>query len=256
MDELGWFLPASIPAPSGGLSLGNSPTSVSPLTGPPFPELSYPGGSHCIPQRTGPPVAGTEHRTTEGRGTCCPGVGVGGVHARAATPTLPPRQPGLPAAGGSSAPTSRGTEDRRCRRTRRRRRSLMESPGRRRRGRRIYQLLRLPWPAPASVRGSGTASIAPAAAGATAAAAPSPTRAAHAAGTAGRGASLVTEQDSAGRPLPPAGPSQPRAARLRRREGPAQRARVGCVYSLQTCPIGARIRCRRAGPDERGGVPA
>lgn len=45
MDELGWFLPASIPAPSGGLSLGNSPTSVSPLTGPtPFSRAVIPRG--------------------------------------------------------------------------------------------------------------------------------------------------------------------------------------------------------------------
>lgn len=254
MDTLCRLLPASIPAPSVGLSLGNSPTSVSPPTGPPFPELSYPGVTLDSPEDS---TTCHGNRTPHYRGA--PGSrswGGGEVHARAATPTLPPRRPGLWAAVRSSAPTSRGTEDRRCRRTRRCRRSLMESPGRRHRGRRIYQLVRLPRPAPASVRGSGTASIAPAAAGATAAAAPSPTRAAHAAGTAARGASLVTEQDSAGRPLPPARPGQPRAARLRRREGPAQRARVGCVYSLQICPIGAGIGCRGAGPGREGRAPA
>lgn len=205
MDILGCLLPASIPAPSASLSLGNSPTSVSPPTGPPFSERSYPGVTPHSPEDS---TTCRGNRTPHQRGARDPlSWGKGGIHARAATPTLPPGRPGLGAAAvGSSAPTSRGTEDRRCRRTRRRRRSLMESPGRRRRGRRIYQLLRLPRPAPASVRASGTASIAPAAAGATAAAAPSPTRAAHAAGTAGRGASLVTEQDSAGRPLPPARP--------------------------------------------------
>lgn len=186
MDRLGRLLPASIPASSVGLSLGNSPASVSPPTGAPFPELSYPGVTLDSPEDS--TTLSRAPNTALPRGAGLAVLGQGEVHARAATPTLPPRRPGLWAAVGSSAPTSRGTEDRRCRRTRRCRRSLMESPGRRHRGRRIYQLVRLPRPAPASVRGSGTASIAPAAAGATAAAAPSPTRAAHAAGTAGRGA--------------------------------------------------------------------
>lgn len=226
----------------------------------PFPRC-HAQGSQGVPLRTGPPVAGTEHRTTEGgRTRSLPGEwGEGSTPAR---PRPPSRRGGQAsgAAGGSSVPTSRGTEDRRCRRTRRRRRSLMESPGRRRRGRRIYQPLRLPRPPPASVRGSGTASIAPAAAAATtaAAAAPSPTRAAHAAGTAGRGSArrLLRSRIPPAAPSPLARPGQPLAALLRTREGPAQRARVGCVYSLRTCPIRAGIGCRRGGVprDKVGGA--
>ncbi|KAM7323260.1 hypothetical protein ACRRTK_017366 [Alexandromys fortis] len=224
----------------------------------PFPRC-HAQGSQGVPRRTGPPVAGTEHRTTEGGRTRSP-PGEGGEGPTPARPRPPSRRGGQAsgAAGGSSVPTSRGTEDRRCRRTRRRRRSLMESPGRRRRGRRIYQPLRLPRPPPASVRGSGTASIAPAAAAATAAAAPSPTRAAHAAGTAGRGSALrlLRSRIPPAAPSPRARPGQPLAALLRTREGPARRARVGCVYSLRTRPIRAGIGWRRAGPRGEGRGPA
>lgn len=61
----------------------------------PFPRC-HAQGSQGVPRRTGPPVAGTEHRTTQGGRDSQSSRGEGGgVHTRAATPTLPPRRPGL-----------------------------------------------------------------------------------------------------------------------------------------------------------------
>lgn len=218
----------------------------------PFPRC-HAQGSQGVPRRTGPPVAGTEHRITEGGRIRSPP----GERGRGPRPRGHAHPPAAEAAGGSSVPTSRGTEDLRCRRTRRRRRSLMESPGRRRRGRRIYQPLRLPRPPPASVRGSGTASIAPAAAAATAAAAPSPTRAAHAAGTAGRGSARRLLRSR----IPPAAPS-PRPGQASRWPRCCARAKAppgvrvsavctafGLVQSEPGSGVGGRVLA------ERGGVP-
>lgn len=60
----------------------------------PFPRC-HAQGSQGVHRRTGPPVAGTEHRTIEGGRTRSPPGERGRGHARAATPTLPPRRPGL-----------------------------------------------------------------------------------------------------------------------------------------------------------------
>lgn len=243
------LLPASIPAPSVGPSLGNSLTSISP------PARSCPGGSQGVPRRARPPVAGTEPRTTQGRGTRHHPRGVGGggwgVHARAATPTLPPPppppepQPGLasprlppagPKTAGAAAPVAAAARSWRARAAAAAAAASTSPSG------------CLGRPRPACGAPARPPSRPPAAAAATAAAAPSPTRAAHAARrTAGaRRASLVTEQDSAGRPLPPqphalrpgqARPGQPPAALLRRREGPALRARVGVRVCVCLCVI-------------------
>lgn len=256
MDILGCLLPASIPAPSVALSLGNSPTSVSPPTGPPFSELSYPGITLHSPEDS---TTCRGNRTPHYRGARDPlSCGVGeSTPARPRPPSRPGGQvsgpqtapPRLPPAGpktaGAAAPVAAAARSWRARAAAAVAAASTSNSGclgqpRRACGPPARPPSRPPRREPPQPQR------------------PAPPERPTQPGPRGAARRLLRSRIPRATPSPPspARPAQPPVARLRRREGPAQRARVGLCTAFglaQSEPessVGGRVLAERGGAPE------